>query len=704
MGKTVRLTEEQIRRFFGEGFGRTLLGEDRIQKIPPTPEFSDVNDIPKRYRRTLGHTFDSGEADANGNVITTDVDPDNDGLFFTNQDYIPREVVGGTDLPGFGGAVAKIADFAGTDLNKKNALVGNSDSEALLVKIREVFDNTFEKGTNMNILDVLKIIHQIKDKAKTNGGDKKDDSDEITEEDAIQFLNSISIDYILSNFITVNAPDYVFWRLKNLTPQEIDSIQNVYGRDFRNFGKRCDGCGATTWKTTVSPYEHDDAHINFEYMGGDASRADGGKLNEKKAVVDDGIMPGSNFSGAGKVYEKLLPFQIHHMNENPGDNSPLNLSCLCPNCHAITGSYGKQKSDLDAKAFDILKNNTTVNDGSLNGFLNDDEVKKVAEQIKKGKFDSRTVGNRITGAGIAGVNIDEFTFDPGNAELQERVRGFGVENPEAFIKGFNEMFKSVYAEGARWFSSSLKESRNITEDTEGEDRSEVPGKEQMLEIDGIEFYFTVSMSSNKNISLRLFCGKKPYIFSAFRNNAVTLTRMYYETNENRVAAIIHVRNKVFGAALNAVKEFKHKMSDWVSRAPAWATKFDKDKNGNIVIDALTQMKPGTHAGQRRRAGLLEPSGSDNNAAIAREKMAASQARSTGEFSERTLEMIGSILTMPDDDRAKKAAYSNNVILGESLVDYLLDMRQIWAGKKLGGTKKERLDTIRNILIDGNFNA
>ena len=439
MGKKIKLTEEQIHRLFGEGFGKKLLGE-RTQIKEPTPTFSGDADVPKRYQKTLGHNFDSNKVDAKGRTIGTNIDPDKDGMFFTNQDYIPREVAGGTDLPGFGGAAAKMADFGQANLTKGNAIAGNSDSEALLVKIREVFDNTFGKDTNMNILDVLKIIHQIKDKAKTKGGDKKGDSDEITEDDAIQFLNSLSINYILSNFITVNAPDYVFWRLKNLSKDEIAAIEATYGRDFSNFGTRCDGCGATTWKTTVTPYEHDDAHINFEYMGGDAA---GKKLNEANDDVDDGIVPGSSFNGAGRVYEKLLPFQIHHMNENPGDNSPLNLSCLCPNCHAITGSYGKQKGNLDYKAFDILKNNTTVNDGSLNGFLNDEEVNRIANEIKKGKFETRTIVNNITGVDNDSANIDEFTFDPKNQELQARVQSFGIKNPEQFIKDFNELFMSI---------------------------------------------------------------------------------------------------------------------------------------------------------------------------------------------------------------------------------------------------------------------
>ena len=693
MGKTIKLTEEQIRRFFGEGFEKRLLGE-RMQVKKPIPTFSDDTDVPKSYQKTSGHKFDSNKVDTKGRTVVTNTDPDKDGLFFTNQDYIPREVAGGADLPGFGGAAAKMADFGQANLTKNNAIAGNSDSEALLVKIREVFDNTFEKGTNMNILDVLKIIHQIKDKAKTKGGDKKGDSDEITEDDAIQFLNSLSIDYILSNFVTVNAPDYVFWRLKNLSKDEIAAIETTYGRDFSNFGTRCDGCGATTWKTTVTPYEHDDAHINFEYMGGDAA---GKKLNEANDDVDDGIVPGSSFNGAGRVYEKLLPFQIHHMNENPGDNSPFNLSCLCPNCHAITGSYGKQKSNLDDKAFNILKNNTTVNDGSLNGFLNDEEVNRIANEIKKGKFETRTVVNNITGVDNDSANINEFTFDPQNQELQARVQSFGIKNPEQFINDFNELFMSIYNEGAEKFEESLK----LNEETGEEDKTEKHGKEEDKKLGGVDFYHEISVSSNKNISLQLYCGKKPYIFSAFKNNAIPLTKMYYETDENRTAAIIYVRNRVFNAALNAAKEYYHRMSDWVSNAPGWAKKSSNDENGNIVVDALTKMKPGTYAGQKKRAGLFEPAGSDNNAAITREKKLKSQARSTDLYTHSMLYAMGTILTAPEKT-AMSTVNNQSKILGDSLIEYLLSQRKNWEGKSLGRTQGEERETIKQILKDGGF--
>lgn len=696
MGKTIKLTEEQIRRFFGEGFGKRLLGE-RTQGKEPTPAFSDDTDIPKRYQKTLGHNFDSNKVDAKDRTIVTNTDPDKDGLFFTNQDYIPREVAGGTDLPGFGGAAAKMADFGQANLTKDNAIAGNSDSEALLVKIREVFDRTVKDvggGSTMNILDVLKILHQIKGKAKSKNGNSESNGDEITEDDAIQFLNSLSIDYILSNFITVNAPDYVFWRLKNLSKDEIAAIETTYGRDFSNFGKRCDGCGATTWKTTVTPYEHDDAHINFEYMGGDAA---GKKLNEANDDVDDGIVQGSSFNGAGRVYEKLLPFQIHHMNENPGDNSPLNLSCLCPNCHAITGSYGKQKSNLDSKAFDILKNNTTVNDGSLNGFLNDEEVNRIANEIKKGKFETRTVVNNITGVDNDSANINEFTFDPQNQELQARVQSFGIKNPEQFINDFNELFISIYNEGAAKFKESLK----LNEEAGAEDKSEKHGKEEDKKLGGVDFYHEISVSSNKTITLQLYCGKKPYIFSAFKNNAIPLTRMYYETDDNRTAAIIYVRNRIFNAALNAAKEYYHRMSDWISNAPGWAKKSSNDENGNITIDALSKMKSGTYAGQKKRAGLFEPAGSDTNAAITREKKLKSQARSTDLYTQSMLYAMGIILT-GDEKRAASTVNNQSKILGDSLIKYLLSQRQKWAGKSLGRTEAQQRETIRQILKDGGF--
>lgn len=36
----------------------------------------------------------------------------------------------------------------------------------------------------------------------------------------------------------------------------------------------------------------------------------------------------------------VVPVQVHHRNGDPEDHSPSNLELLCPNCHALTKTYG----------------------------------------------------------------------------------------------------------------------------------------------------------------------------------------------------------------------------------------------------------------------------------------------------------------------------------------------------------------------------
>lgn len=43
------------------------------------------------------------------------------------------------------------------------------------------------------------------------------------------------------------------------------------------------------------------------------------------------------------VYTGKIPLQVHHKDDNPYNHSPENLELLCPNCHALTKSYSKQK-------------------------------------------------------------------------------------------------------------------------------------------------------------------------------------------------------------------------------------------------------------------------------------------------------------------------------------------------------------------------
>jgi hypothetical protein len=673
MGKTIHLTEEQIRRFFGEGFGRRLIGENNRTE---TPTYRNDSEIPKRYAKTLGHAYDSGDVDADGNPVVTNSDPDKDGLFFTNQDYIPREVAGNLDLPGYGGAVAKMADFGRANLTDENAL----DNNRLLQLIRKIYDQ-FEGG-EMNIIDVLKIMHQIKgglkktkngklyDKSK-DGGQEKDATAEITEEEAQELLNSIDIKYILSNYITVNAPDYVYWRLTNLTEDEIDNIRKTYGKDFSGFGQRCDGCGASKWKTTITPYEHDDAHINLEYMGGEAA-----KNTSQYAVVNEG------YNTVGKMNEYLLPFQIHHMNENPGDNSPLNLACLCPNCHAITGSYGTHKGNMTSEAFNILKNNTTTKDGSLNGFMNDQEINKIAETIKKGKFESRTVANSLTGAENA--SISEYEYDPNNTELQNKIAKFGVQNPQKFIEGFNKMFNSIYNEGADRYNESLRTG------------SGVKTSSRKFELNGLDFYCKFKTTDKGNISLQIYCGKEPYIFSAFKNNAVPMAKMYYETEKNKADAIAYVRDRIFGAALNAKKEERKMMSDWINDTAGWATK----KDGDLSSEALAKLSAGTEEGRKLASQLYQSKGSKENAEKTREIKRRNNQKHI--FPETVLAKIISALVA---DYPYLDVYINDIrpMVGDDFIEYLMKERDRIGekGKKeirsLGKTKK--LEKAKELVTD-----
>jgi hypothetical protein len=242
MGKTVRLTEEQIHRFFGKGFGEYIF--EKASSNPETNPFAKI----KMHQDTLKK--------ASNDYVKGDNNPNksDDAQSNVGFNYTSRE---GKDLPGYGGSIAKMADFGAADLTSENA-IGNQEF------LRAI--KSLHKGGPLNLIDVLDILHRVK-----NGEKPKDKDGKEMAIEAKDFLDSIQIDYILSNFVTVNAPDYVFWRLKNLSTDEIDRIKTVYKRDFSEFGQRCDGCGASAWKTTVTPFGHDDAHINLEYMGGEAA-------------------------------------------------------------------------------------------------------------------------------------------------------------------------------------------------------------------------------------------------------------------------------------------------------------------------------------------------------------------------------------------------------------------------------------------------
>ena len=559
MGKTIRLTEDQIRRFFGEGFGKRLIGEgnsmkqDMMKRKEQSLNTNKAKTIArKKYSNTMGHTDDRDE----------------DSMYHRGFHYTPRE---GNDFPGYGFSVAKMADFGQADLTDENS-IGNNE---LLSAIKELHGNG-----PLNLIDVLDILHQLKDK-KVGSGDAG--------KEAFDFLNTINIDYILSNFVTVNAPDYVFWRLKNLTPKEIQNIRETYKKDFSQFGQRCDGCGIREWKTTVTPFEHDDSHINLEYMGSAAA--------DKPVSINE--------SGGPREFHKFpVPFQIHHMNENAGDNSPLNLSCLCPNCHALTGSYGRPKGNMGADTLAILSEleNMVGGESGATGSLaetlmSSDEKKKIVNSLKRGEFERRDVTNSIMGVGMDGG----LELDSSDPELLEHVSQFGVSDPKKFIEDFNNFFMSIWDEGLEEYKKhhELKESVSLNEEEgETEDDSNEPTDMSSVTdgiLDGVKYTYEVRCSKLGNVTLFLYAGETPLVFGGFKNNYISLTPMYYEDETYREKAKNEIRNRVLGAVLNSMAQIKKgKMSKW--ETPSWTKDDVKDANGKVVgsrvvADRIKNMKP-----------------------------------------------------------------------------------------------------------------
>ena len=578
MGKTIRLTEEQIMRFFGPGFGRKLIGEGK--KKEPASE-DKLKAASERYNK--GHKYANGDR--------------GDGdYYYTGQHNISRE---GKDLPGYGGAVAKMASFGAANLTRENAI----NSNELLDAIRSVHSGP------LNIIDALQIMHQIKNGTADLSRVKNKNGEQLTNEEALSFLNGLNIDYILSNFISLNAPDYVFFRLKNLSEQEIQHIYDTYGRNFENFGQRCDGCGASKWKTTVIPNEHDDAHINFEYMGSAAATN-----TTDHALTEE----------ARKVSEYLLPFQIHHMNENPGDNSPLNLSCLCPNCHAITGSYGKRKRDFSPEDFKILEANTTVDDGSLMGLLSKEEQDKIAGAIKKGEFGRSDITNNMLG-----VNLTD-ELDPSDTTLLGNIEKFGVENPEQFVVDFNREFNNIFNKGKEFYlyANGLGEKPKLNEEVDQQDNDEkesgdTKGSSTFI-LDGIKFYYKLDVTKSGNVCLELYADNPPFVFSAFKSNNISLTPMYFE-DEYQSEAVNDIRNLVLKSALLSIKKIRdgeEGIDDYSVSGPSWTRKND----GDTVMSRFRNIKPGSEEGRRAAKALYATKGSSADLAMGRELKAKTQPR------------------------------------------------------------------------------
>lgn len=580
MGKTIRLTEEQIRKFFGNGFGEYIF--ERASNNPEMNPFAKIRHYDQDTLKNAAKEYVKGDNNPN----KSDDAQSNVGFNYTSRE--------GKDLPGYGGSVTKMADFGAADLTSENAISNQEFLRAI---------KSLHKGGPLNLVDVLDILHRIK-----NGEKPKDKDGKEMAIEAKDFLDSIQIDYILSNFVTVNAPDYVFWRLKNLSTEEIKRIKNVYKRDFSEFGQRCDGCGASAWKTTVTPFAHDDAHINLEYMGGEAATntSNFAKVNE-------------DTSAGRRFYTYRIPFQIHHMNENPGDNSPLNLSCLCPNCHAITGSYGKAKSEFDDDTFAMLNDLENMFGGengaagSLNEMMDPKEKEAIVKSLKSGEFEKRSIVNSIMGVLTSG-EIDLGPSDVNRDYLAE----CGIADIDGFISDFNELFRNICSAGLKEYEeyhNLIKEAKAKQETPKPEEDETVQSENDIVRkatttLGGIQVTYEVRSSGNK-ILLSLYAGEPPFIFSAFKTHAIALTSIYFGYDEKK---ILEIRNQVLGGILNAIKNVNKRMSNKMDpdNLPGWATRevTATDNDGNplkkkvINQSAITNIKPGSEVRIDPKSGKI----------------------------------------------------------------------------------------------------
>lgn len=80
--------------------------------------------------------------------------------------------------------------------------------------------------------------------------------------------------------------------------------------------------------------------------------------------------------GLKKWHDNDIPLQVHHINGNHFDNRLENLQILCPNCHALTDTYGNSKIHREKSKEE--KNNKILVSNISNNIL---EQKK--EEIEK---------------------------------------------------------------------------------------------------------------------------------------------------------------------------------------------------------------------------------------------------------------------------------------------------------------------------------
>ena len=577
MGRTVHLTEEQIKRFFGEGFGKKMLGESSAGKSsgktslnPNRPESGEVYQNDPIYKKA----FDA--------QTKNDLTPDKTGISGPN--YGTRV---GKSFPGRAEAWLKMQQLgnAGMAYNPDDSYPGKTAidfgekhanyNDAIFAKLYELNGNK-----PIGLMDAIFIMHDIND-----NGNKLEITNQVIE----KFLDSLSMTTILSNFVSVNAPDYVYGRLLKLSKEELNTIEKEYGRDFRNWGRKCDGCGISKWKTNVIVDEHDDAHINLEYMGGERGY-DGSSVNEDKSKTSE-TKPKND--GRRKLVERDIPFQIHHMNENPSDNTPLNLSCLCPNCHALTGSYGKQKSAIKETP-DFLKNYLDGNNGLITN-LTEDERKRLEYEMEQGNFESRTLANQLVGTNsdvkdsdfINGrIAYDAFLLHP--EEIKDSSLANAGINPsmkEKLINDFNRLFVNIYSDAKEEFKKYFGNKLNEEIEGDADDSGEFidSGETHARKILDYDLQFNLKVSKNGTVSLHIYLGKEPDYIDAFDNPAIPFNRVFWSPSEQiRVQTTKEIRNQIFFAILNSIKNSENSINRFASSPIASEYKGKGNKSYNMA--------------------------------------------------------------------------------------------------------------------------
>lgn len=342
MGKIIKLSESQMRKLLGDNFVSSVLKEDN---------------------NSFGSGF--GAAQSAGKR-PYDVKPGEGRAKMTN---LGHTVMGG---------------------EVKNPNTEHPENEVGLPETKNDFINSVikyiykENGGPVNILDALEIIGKLQ--GKNISSEIRSKGVEIGD-DVKNFLDMVDISTILSNYLIIDQPDYVYYRLSKLSPEEIARIKKTYNRDFSNWGKKCDGCGLEVWKTNVFTNSGDDAHINLEYMGSAGKSSDGTNLGEMKTY--------------------RIPFQIHHMNEVPTDNSPLNLSCLCPNCHSLTGSYAKNHSTglTVAELENLVKSERNSEEE------NDEIARNIGARLSHGNFLDTSLSDKMNSDFASAENISTQEID-----------------------------------------------------------------------------------------------------------------------------------------------------------------------------------------------------------------------------------------------------------------------------------------------------